>query len=371
MRSMSKYKIENFLRYAVKNNASDLHIKPGSPPKVRVLGKLLPMTVNIKGEKKALPLTGDQCKAYILDTMDEKTREVFEETREADYAIEVEGLGRFRVNASYTMNNPAMVARVIAPKPKSIKELGLPNILTDLAKSKNGIILVTGATGSGKSATLSAMIDNINNNNYVNIITIEDPVETMHQDKKASVSQREIGKDTKDFATAMRAAMRQDPDIILVGEMRDAETVKTALHAAETGHLVLSTLHTTSASDTINRIIDFFPPHEHKQIRMSLSESLRAIISQRLIRTIDGTGRVPALELLINEGQIPEAIEKGNSSDIYEILHQDRNRGMQTFEDHLLQLVRSNIISPTEALENTKNKQNFRVELGRINISIP
>lgn len=365
-----KYAIEKFLRYAVNNNASDLHIKPGSPPKVRVLGKLLPMTVSVKGESRTLPISGDACKTYILDTMDDKTRKTFEETREADYAIEVEGLGRFRVNASYTMNNPALVARVISPEPKSIKELGLPNVLTDLTKSKNGIILVTGATGSGKSATLSAMIDNINNNEYVNIITIEDPVETMHKDKKASVSQREIGKDTQDFATAMRAAMRQDPDIILVGEMRDAETVKTALHAAETGHLVLSTLHTTSASDTINRIIDFFPPHEHKQIRMSLAESLRAIISQRLIRTIDGKGRVPALELLINEGQIPEAIQKGDSSEIYKILHQDRNRGMQTFEDHLIQLVRANIISPAEAIENTKNKQNLKVELGKLNIAV-
>lgn len=366
----SKYHIEKFLRYAVNNNASDLHLKPGSPPKVRVLGKLLPMTVNIKGTSREIPLTDEECKTYILDTMNEKTRKEFIETKEADYAIEVEGLGRFRVNASYTMNRPALVARVISPRPKTIKELGLPNVLTDLAESKNGIILVTGATGSGKSATLASIIDHINRTKYVNVVTIEDPVETMHKDIKASVSQREIGQDTKDFPTAMRAAMRQDPDIILVGEMRDAETVKAALHAAETGHLVLSTLHTTSASDTINRIIDFFPPHEHKQIRISMAESLRAIISQRLIRTIDGTGRVPALELLINEGQIPEAIEKGASGEIYKILTEDRNRGMQTFEADLLRLVRAGAISPTEALANTKNSHNLRIEFGRLNITI-
>lgn len=366
------YLIDKFLRAAVQHGASDLHLKPGSPPKFRVLGQLLPLTVNKSGVQKEISLSDDICKQYILDTMEPAIRDKFERDKEADYAIEIPELGRFRVNASYTMGKPALVARVIASEPKTIKELSLPNVLTDLSQSKNGIILVTGATGSGKSATLAAMIDNINDNKYVNIITIEDPVETLHKDKKASILQREVGegKDTRDFATAMKAAMRQDPDIILVGEMRDDETVKTALHAAETGHLVLSTLHTTSASDTLNRIIDFFPPHEHAQIRTSLSESLRAIISQRLIPTIDGKGRTPALELLINEGQIPDAILAGESSEIYTLLKNDRNRGMQTFEDSLIHLVREQIISPTQALANTKRSHDLRVELSRLNIEV-
>lgn len=365
-----KYMIEKFLEKAVELGASDLHIKPNSPPKVRVLGKLVPLIVKVKGVVKEIPLTEEDCKKYVEDTMDEKTRTEYETNYSADYAIQIEGLGRCRVNASHTMGSPSLVARILNSKPKTIEELKLPNVLNDIAKSKNGIILVTGATGSGKSATLSAIIHQINKEKPVSIITIEDPVETLHTDIKASIMQKEVGKDTKGFVPAMREAMRQDPDIILVGEMRDEETVKTALHAAETGHLVLSTLHTTSASDTINRIVDFFPPHEHKQIMISLSESLRAIISQRLILTADGKSRIPALELLRNEGQIPEAISKGEISEIRKILKEDRNRGMQTFESSLLTLIQEGIITPEEALNNTKNPHDFQVELQKLQINV-
>lgn len=362
------YKIEKFLKKAIELGASDLHLKPNSPPKVRILGKLVSLSVKTKGITKEIPLTEEECKTYIEDTMDERVREEYEKNFSADYAIQIDGLGRCRVNASHTMGQPSLVARILNTKPKTIEELKLPSVLNDIAKSKNGIILVTGATGSGKSATLSSIIHQINKEEPVSIITIEDPVETLHTDIKASIMQKEVGKDTKDFVTAMREAMRQDPDIILVGEMRDQETVKTALHAAETGHLVLSTLHTTSASDTLNRIIDFFPPHEHTQIRISLAESLRAIISQRLIRTVDGKARVPALELLRNEGQIPEAIVKGDTNEIRNILSEDRNRGMQTFEASLISLIREGTITPEEALNNTKHKHNFQVELQKLQI---
>lgn len=365
-----KYMIEKFLEKAVELGASDLHIKPNSPPKVRVLGKLVPLIVKVKGVVKEIPLTEEDCKKYVEDTMDEKTRTEYETNYSADYAIQIEGLGRCRVNASHTMGSPSLVARILNSKPKTIEELKLPTVLNDIPKIKNGIILVTGATGSGKSATLSAIIHQINKEKPVSIITIEDPVETLHTDIKASIMQKEVGKDTKGFVPAMREAMRQDPDIILVGEMRDEETVKTALHAAETGHLVLSTLHTTSASDTINRIVDFFPPHEHKQIMISLSESLRAIISQRLILTADGKSRIPALELLRNEGQIPEAISKGEISEIRKILKEDRNRGMQTFESSLLTLIQEGIITPEEALNNTKNPHDFQVELQKLQINV-
>lgn len=370
MTTEKKYRIDKFLRAAVQQGASDLHMKPGSPPKFRILGQLLPLTVNKNGVSQEIALSEEACTDYIYDTMDKATQERFSTEKEADYAIEIPDLGRFRVNASHTMGRPALVARVISSEPRTIEELGLPEVLNGIAQSKNGIILVTGATGSGKSATLAAMIDKINSTKHVNIITIEDPVETLHKDKRATVLQREvgIGKDTRDFATAMKAAMRQDPDIILVGEMRDAETVKTAIHAAETGHLVLSTLHTTSASDTLNRIIDFFPPHEHAQIRNSMKESLRAIISQRLIPTVDGKKRVPAMELLINEGNMPDAIGNGDTAEIYQLLKNDRNRGMQTFEASLVHLVREGLVSPTEALANTKNSHDLGVEFGRYNI---
>lgn len=363
-----QYKIHNFLEKAVELGASDLHLKPNSPPKVRVLGKLVSLVVKSDGKVKEIPLTEDECKKYIRDTMDEATRKEYETNYSADYAIQIDGLGRFRVNASHTMGNPSLVARVLSTKPKTIEELRLPNTIADVAQSKNGIILVTGATGSGKSATLSAIINQINKEKPVSIITIEDPVETLHTDIKASISQKEIGKDTKDFVTAMREAMRQDPDIILVGEMRDEETVKAALHAAETGHLVLSTLHTTSASDTLNRIIDFFPPHEHKQIRISLSESLRAIISQRLLMTADGKSRIPVVELLKNEGQIPDQIKEGNISEIRRILKEDRNRGMQTFETALLNLVREGSIKPEEALNNSKHANDLKIAMKNLKI---
>lgn len=364
------YRIKRFLEKAVELGASDLHIKANTPPKVRVRGQLVPLIIRDKeGNNRQVPLTAEECKSYIEDTMDEKILSDYTKNLSADYAIQLDSGSRFRVNASRSMGTETLVARVLNDEPKTIDELGLPDTLKKIAQARNGIILVTGATGSGKSASLSAMIDYINKNKMCNIITIEDPVETLHKDYKASVVQKEIGRDTLDFDSAMREAMRQDPDVILVGEMRDPETVKTAIHAAETGHLVLSTLHTTSASDTLSRIVDFFPPYEHAQIRISLAESLRAIISQRLLLSADGQSRIPAMELLLNEGQIPEAIAKGEVSSIRKILQEDRNRGMQTFEADLMTLIKDEKITVAEAMSNVRNQHNFRVELQNAGIN--
>ncbi|HEY9563309.1 MAG TPA: PilT/PilU family type 4a pilus ATPase, partial [Nocardioides sp.] len=284
--------IAPFLNAVVVNRGSDLHIKAGGPPRIRISGSLVPLQVD--------PLTADQSWEMILETMPADIAEEFRATNEADFALHVPEIGRFRVNAFRTRGTVSSVLRLVGDEPVSLAQLGVPDVVRRLALEPRGLVLVTGPTGSGKTTTLSGMVDAINDARPVHVLTLEDPIEVVHRDKVASISQREVGTDTKAWGTALRAAMRQDPDVILIGEMRDAETVKAALAAAETGHFVMSTLHTTDATETVNRIIDFFPPHEQKQVRLGLAASLRGIVCQRLVPKSSGDGRVCAMEIAVN-----------------------------------------------------------------------
>ena len=291
----------------------------------------------------------------------------FHEGGEADFALDNPSIGRFRANVYRQRGTVALVFRAVAPDIPVFTELGLPLAVQHLAETHRGLILVTGPTGSGKTTTLASMIDHINAPRPVNIVTIEDPVEVVHHDKKAIVSQREIGTDTRDFAQAMRRVLRQDPDVILVGEMRDAETVWAGLAAAETGHLVLSTLHTADTVDTVNRLVDFFPPGQHEQIRLSLATSLQGIVSQRLIPRALGHGRVPAVEIMINTGRVAERIiDPGKSGDsLYEVVADGEYYGMQTFDQSLLRLYKDGQIDLRTALEGATNPSDLRVAIQR------
>src|ERR687897_372951 len=290
--------INDLLKIAVSSGASDLHIKVGSYPMMRVNG-----TLTVASEEKRLDRADTEAMAAVLFSPDHV--EKFRKAQEVDLAYSVAGLGRFRCNVFQQRGTVGLVLRVIPTRIKTIDELGLPPVLKKIAEEERGLVLVTGTTGSGKSTTLAAMIDYINSHRTAHIITIEDPIEYLHRDAESIVNQREIGVDTRSFALALRSALRQDPDVILVGEMRDFETIETALLAAETGHLVFSTLHTLDATETINRIIAVFPPHQQKQIRIQLASVLRAVISQRLIPKSDGKGRAPAGEILISTALIP------------------------------------------------------------------
>ena len=287
--------IDDLLRRAVDSRASDLHLKVGNHPYLRVDGQL--------GGLTDVPrITPEEMLSMAFSMMTNRQKQKFKETAELDMAYGVAGLGRFRVNVFQQRGNVGMVLRVIPTKIRTIEELELPRVLMQVCEEQRGLILTTGTTGSGKSTTLAAMIDRVNSLRAEHIITIEDPIEYLHRDKKGFINQREVEVDTSSFSTALRAALRQDPDVILVGEMRDLETISTALLAAETGHLVLSTLHTLDATETIQRIIAVFPPPEQKQIRLQLAGTLKAVVSQRLVRKSDGTGRVPAVEVMIATG---------------------------------------------------------------------
>jgi twitching motility protein PilT len=350
--------IAPFLSAVVANQASDLHLKAGSPPKIRISGSLLPLEVE--------PLTADAVSNIVRETMTPDVEEHFVATNEADYALAVDGIGRFRVNAFRARGTVGCVMRLVGEEPKTLTDLGMPEVLRRLALEPRGLVLVTGPTGSGKTTTLAAMVDAVNESRHVHVLTIEDPIEVMHRDKLASVNQRELGTDTAGWATALRAAMRQDPDVILIGEMRDADTVKAALSAAETGHFVMSTLHTTDAAETINRIIDFFPPHEQKQVRLSLAASLKGIVCQRLLPTADGAGRAPALEIAVNTPRLQEAIADPDRTDqIADIVGAGAYSGMQTFDQHLLQLVLDGTVSISDAALASSNSHDFSVMLKR------
>jgi twitching motility protein PilT len=334
--------IAPFLQSVVVNAASDLHLKPGVPPKIRISGSLVSL--------QSAPLTPVDLENLLLPTMTPDMRETFQRTNEADYALFVEGIGRFRVNAFRARGEIGAVMRLIGEEPMTLAELGLPEVINRLALEPRGLVLVTGPTGSGKTTTLAAMVDEINNNRAVHILTVEDPIEVMHRDKVASVNQREIGTDTKDWSTALRAAMRQDPDVILIGEMRDTETVKAALAAAETGHFVMSTLHTTDAKETVNRIIDFFPEHEQKQIRLSLAASLRGIVCQRLVPRADGAGRTCVMEIAVNDVRFAEAVADPDKSDtIPDLIAGGSFVGMQSFDQHLLKMVLDGTVGLADA----------------------
>jgi twitching motility protein PilT len=337
--------------------ASDLHVKVGSPPRVRVNGSLL----RLDDEPS---LTAEMTEEMAAAIMRPQAAEQFGERNEADFAYAIAGLGRFRVNVFRQRGSVAMIFRRVRTSAASFDALGLPEVVGRLANEHRGLVLVTGPTGSGKTTTLAAMIDHINRTREVHIVTIEDPIEVLHQDEMAEINQREIGFDTNDFASAMRAAMRQDPDVILVGEMRDQETVAAALSAAETGHLVFSTLHTIDATETVNRIVDFFPPHQQNQIRVALAGSLKGTICQRLVPTADGTGRVPALEVMVVNGRLQQCIvDPQRTGDIHEIVADGEYYGMQTFDQALVKLYQSGAVDLRGAMMTASNPHDLKVML--------
>jgi twitching motility protein PilT len=350
--------IAPFLSAVVANQGSDLHLKVGSAPKVRISGSLVPLRTE--------PLTEDRVWDLVRETMTPDMREKFAATNEADYALSVSGIGRFRVNAFRSRGGVGCVLRLVGTEPRTLADLGMPDVLRRLALEPRGLLLVTGPTGSGKTTTLAAMVDVVNESRPVHVLTIEDPIEILHRDKVASVSQRELGTDTEGWATALRAAMRQDPDVILIGEMRDADTVKAALSAAETGHFVMSTLHTTDAAETVNRIIDFFPPYEQKQVRLALASSLKGIVCQRLVPRADGEGRTCVLEIAVGTPRLRDAIADPDKTELVTGIVADGSySGMQTFDQHLLRLVADGIVSIGDAVLVASNSHDFSVMLKR------
>ena len=346
--------LNEILKIALKGSASDIHLKPGLPAMFRVDGALVPLK---NGER----LTPELVQKMAFGIMNPVQKQRFEETREVDLAYGIAGLGRFRVNAFQQRGTVGIVFRVIPFGVKTIDQLHLPKIIESIAMEQRGLVLVTGTTGSGKSTSLAAMIDHINSNRTSHIMTIEDPIEFLIRDRRSIVNQREIGVDTQSFANALRAALRQDPDVILVGEMRDFETIETALTAAETGHLVMSTLHTLDATETINRIISVFPPYQQKQVRIQLASILRAVISQRLVPRADGRGRVPALEVLISTARVRECIsDKDRTKEIHDAISKGfTTYGMQTFDQSLMQHVKNELITYEEALKHVSNPDDF------------
>ena len=350
--------LNELLKVAIERKSSDLHLKVGSHPVVR-----------IDGELQSLPefkrLMQEDTVSMAFSIMNARQKQRFKEEFEIDIAYSVPGLGRFRCNVFQQRGSVGLVLRVIPARILSIRELLLPKVLEKLCVERRGLILCTGTTGSGKSTTLAAIIDQINSTRLEHIITIEDPIEFLHRDKKSIVNQREVDVDTRGFAPAMRVALRQDPDVILVGEMRDYETIETALLAAETGHLVLSTLHTLDATETINRIISVFPPHQQKQIRIQLAAVLKAAVSLRLVPRADGTGRVPATEVMIATPYIRECIEnKERTKFIREQIALGTSQyGMQTFDQSLYQLYKSGLITLDEALRRASNSDEFKLKV--------
>lgn len=350
--------VNDLLREAHGQGASDLHLKVGSFPILRINGELGPMPT----EKR---LSQEDTLKMAFAVMSPGQREIFKKRNDIDLAYSVPGLGRFRCNIFIQRGTVGLVFRVIPMRIPTIEELLLPDIIKKIAMEARGLILVTGTTGSGKSTTLAAMIDHININKTDHIMTIEDPIEYLHRDKRSIINQREIGTDTESFSKAMRAAMRQDPDVILVGEMRDFETIQTALTAAETGHLVLSTLHTSDAAETVNRIISVFPPYQHKQVRIQLASVLKGIISMRLVPKSDGKGRVPAVEILIATATIKDCIlDSDKTKSINDAIAQGTlHYGMQTFDQSLFNLFKSGLISYEEALRRATNPDDFALKV--------
>ncbi|HEX4077240.1 MAG TPA: type IV pilus twitching motility protein PilT [Candidatus Acidoferrales bacterium] len=356
--------IDDLLRRAVEQRASDLHLKVGNHPYLRVDG-LLNAIADVPR------ITPEEMLSMAFSMMTNRQKQKFKETAELDMAYGVAGLGRFRVNVFQQRGNVGMVLRVIPTKIRTLEELELPRVLATVCEEQRGLVLCTGTTGSGKSTTLAAMIDRINSLRPEHIITIEDPIEYLHRDKKGFINQREVEVDTSSFSTALRAALRQDPDVILVGEMRDLETISTALLAAETGHLVLSTLHTLDATETIQRIIAVFPPPEQKQIRLQLASTLKAVVSQRLVRKSDGAGRVPACEVMIATGYIRDCIMNPDKTRMIRdaIAAGTSQYGMQTFDQSLFDLYSRNLITLEEAIMRASNPDDFRLRVQGIRSS--
>ena len=353
--------LNEILQVALRGGASDIHLKAGLPPMFRVDGSLVPL-------KDARRLPPEEISRMSFGIMNDYQKEKFKAQNELDLAYGVPGLGRFRVNVFQQRGTIGMVLRVIPFKIATIDQLLLPKVLEKVAGEQRGLILVTGTTGSGKSTTLAAMVDHINSSETCHIMTIEDPIEFLVRDKRSIVNQREVGVDTLSFAQALKSALRQDPDVILVGEMRDLETIETALTAAETGHLVLSTLHTLDATETIARIVSAFPPHQQKQVRLQLGSVLRAVVSQRLVPRADGKGRVAAVEVLVANSRIREMIEdKDRTKEITQAISQSfTTYGMQTFDQSLMGLFKQNLIAYEEALRQCSNPDDFALRVSGI-----
>jgi len=353
--------LNEILQIALRGGASDIHLKAGLPPMFRVDGALVPL-------KDGRRLPPEEVSRMAFGIMNEFQKDKFKQTNEVDLAYGVPGLGRFRVNVFQQRGTIGAVLRVIPFKVMTIKDLLLPPVLEKIALEERGLILVTGTTGSGKSTSLAAMIDHINSNETNHIMTVEDPIEFLIRDKRSIVNQREVGVDTMSFSQALKSALRQDPDVILVGEMRDLETIETALTAAETGHLVLSTLHTLDATETINRVISAFPPYQQKQVRLQLAAVLKAVISQRLVPRSDGKGRVAAVEILKTTARVRELIEdKDRTKEIADAIAQGHQAwGMQTFDQSLMSLVKNNLITYEEAHRQATNPDDFALRYSGI-----
>jgi twitching motility protein PilT len=345
--------LDQLLKFAVERRASDVHIKVGSPPFIRIDGRLERLDYE--------PVSPVETERIAFAIMPKQRADEFIAASEADFAYSVAGLGRFRVNVFRQRGSVGMVLRKVQSEIAGFEELGLPRAVRKLTEHPRGLVLVTGPTGSGKTTTLAAMVDHINTMSQRHIVTIEDPIEVLHADKASIVNQREVGTDPADFHAALKRVLRQDPDVILVGEMRDSDTVRTALAAAETGHLVFSTLHTISATDSINRIIDFFPPHEQRQVRMSVAASLRGIVSQRLVEKRTG-GRAPAVEVLVATGRVfDKIVNPDETHEIETIIAEGEFYGMQTFDQSLLDLYSRGVIELREAMAASTSPHDLRL----------
>jgi twitching motility protein PilT len=355
--------LDELLSHLVDQRGSDLHVKVGSPPHVRVDGHLQPTPFS--------PPVAADVERMAYSILPPARADEFEATHEADFALSIHGLGRFRVNVYRQKGTVAIAVRRVLPGIPTFAALGLPDVVQRLAEEARGLVLVTGPTGSGKTTTVATMIDHVNETRAVNIVTIEDPIEVLHTDRRALVNQREIGSDTEGFGEALRRVLRQDPDVIFIGEMRDPETVWAALSAAETGHLVFSTLHTANTVETVNRIIDFFPPYQHRQIRLSLATSLRGVVSQRLLERADGKGRIPAVEVLVNTGRVFDRIVDPNlpGDSIEQIIDDGDYYGMQSFDQSLFALYRDGLVSLRDAVSAASNPHDFRVALQSAGLS--
>jgi len=351
--------LDALLGFLADADGSDLHIKAGTRPRIRVDGNMRVLPVPD-------PVSPEMTAEVVEAIMPPAVRERFGSTHEADFAYSTPELGRFRVNAYLQRGSVALVLRQVRSVIPTLEQLGMPDVVRDLADNPRGLVLVTGPTGSGKTTTLAAVVDRINRTRECNIVTIEDPVEYLHEDDLASISQREVGSDTAGFAPALRSAMRQDPDVILVGEMRDLETVEAALTAAETGHLVLSTLHTIDSSETVNRIVDVFPPHQQRQARSTLAGVLRGVVSQRLIPRCNGHGRVPAVEVMVVNGRVQASIlEPQRATELAELVSEGDYYGMRSFDQSLYHLFEAGTITLDAALGNASRPHDLRVRLER------
>jgi twitching motility protein PilT len=359
---MDRGDLDRLLQLLSELDGSDLHIKAGAAPRIRVNGYL-----RILEDEPAF--TDEETAALAASIIPPNVRPIFDAKHEADFAYSVNNVGRFRVNAYFQRGTVGLAMRRVRTNAATIQELMLPDVVRRLAEEQRGLVLVTGPTGSGKTTTLAAMIDHINHIRACHIVTIEDPVEYLHRDDLAAIEQREVGFDTESFSSAMRVVLRQDPDVIFIGEMRDPETVYAALTAAETGHLVLSTLHTTNATESVNRVVDFFPPHQQGQVRVSLAGALRGTVCQRLVPRLDGRGRVPAVEVMVVNGRIQQAIlDPLQTSEIEQIIVDGEYYGMQTFDQALAKYLQQGVIDLREAMNTATNPHDLKVMLERMGV---